>query len=118
MKLCSSDNHKVNKANKVNKVNKAPKNKINKQSKNLFYGTQYSFAKFKNIGDIKELPLNSTHKKLKDFHEKFTSLKNVAPRTEANKNLKEKVLDDAGDLYNDLYYIYKNKYNKEFGYRK
>ena len=34
-------------------------------------------------------------------------------RTKGNKNLKTKVLNDAGDLYNDLYYIYKNKYNKE-----
>ena len=86
---------------------------MNKQSKNLIYSTKHSFAKFKNIGDIRELSFDSMHKKLKDFHKNFTSLKNVAPRTEANKNLKEKVLDDAGDLYNDLYYIYKNKYNKE-----
>ena len=42
------------------------------------------------------------HRKLKNFHKKFTSLKNVAPRIEANKNLKEKVLDNAGDLFNEL----------------
>ena len=53
------------------------------------------------------------HKKLKNFHKKFTNLKNVTPRIETNKKLKEKVLDDAGDLFNDLYYIYKDKYNKE-----
>ena len=53
------------------------------------------------------------HKTLKNFNKKFTSLKNVVPLTKANKNLKEKVLDDAGDLFYDLYYIYKNKYNKE-----
>ena len=60
------------------------------------------------------------YKKLNDFHKKFTGLKNVTPRTEDNKSLKNKVLNDAGDLYNDLYCIYKNKYNKEikFGYRK
>ena len=29
------------------------------------------------------------------------------------KTLKEKVLDDAGDLFNDLQYIYKDKYNEE-----
>ena len=57
----------------TNKVNKAPKNKINKQINNLFYSKQYSFAKFKYIGDIKELSLDSIHKKLKDFHKKFTS---------------------------------------------
>ena len=53
------------------------------------------------------------HKKLQDFNKKFTVLKNVAPQTEANKNLNEKVLNDVGDLYNDLYHICKNKYNKE-----
>ena len=53
------------------------------------------------------------YKKLNDFHKKFTGLKNVTPRTEDNKSLKTKVLKDAGDLYNNLYYIYKNKYNKE-----
>ena len=52
-------------------------------------------------------------KKLQDFNKKFTVLKNVAPQTEANKNLNEKVLNNAGDLYNDLYHICKNKYNKE-----
>ena len=68
---------------------------------------------FKNIHDIKELSLDSMHKKLKDFHKKFTGLKNVNPRTKDNENLKNKVLKDAGDLYNDSYYICKNKYNKE-----
>ena len=42
------------------------------------------------------------HRKLKNFHKKFTSLKNVAPRIEANKNLKQKVLDNGGDLFNEL----------------
>ena len=53
------------------------------------------------------------HKKLKDFHKIFTGLKNATPRTKDNKNLKNRVLKDAGDLYNGLYYIYKNKCNKE-----
>ena len=42
------------------------------------------------------------HKKLKDFHKKFIKFKNVIPQIEANKNLKEKVLDNLGDLFNDL----------------
>ena len=62
----------------TNKVNKATKNKINRQSKNLIYNTQYSFANFKSIGDIKELSLDSMDKKLKDLHKEFTSLENVA----------------------------------------
>ena len=95
----------------TNKVSKAPKNKVNNQNKNLVYNSRHSFAKFKDIDEFKESSLISMHKKLKNFHKKFTELKNVVPQTEANKNLKEKVLDDAGDLFNDLYYIYKNKYN-------
>ena len=95
---------------------KTPKNKVineDKQNKKIVHNPQHSFAKFKNIGEIKELSLDSMHKTLKNFHKKFTSLKNVAPRTKSNKNLKNKVLNNAGDLYNDLYYIYKNKYNEE-----
>ena len=50
---------------------------------------------------------------MENFHEKFTDLKNVIPRKEANKNLNEKVFNDAGNLLNELCYIYKNKYSKE-----
>ena len=50
---------------------------------------------------------------MENFHEKFTDLKNVIPRKEANKNLKEKVFNDAGNLLHELCYIYKNKYSKE-----
>ena len=49
---------------------------------------------------------------MKDFHKKFPSLGNVVSQTNDNKTLKNKVLINAGDLYNDLYYIYKDKYNK------
>ena len=45
---------------------------------------------------------------------KFIKFKNVISQTEANKNLKEKVLDNIADLFfNELYYIYKDKYNEE-----
>ena len=102
----------------LNVFNKAPKNKVSNKNKQtnkqkLIYSSQYSFAKFKNIGEIKELSLDSMHKILKNFHKKFTNLKNVTPRTEAKKNLKNRVLNDAGDLYNELYYIYKDKYSEE-----
>ena len=50
------------------------------------------------------------HKKLKSFHKQFTSLKNVAPRTKDNEDKKKEVLNNAEDLYNELYYIYKDKY--------
>ena len=101
----------TNKINKINKINKTPK--INNQSKILIYNTQHSFAKFRNIDDIKELSLDSMYKKLNDFHKKFTRFKIVVPRTKDKKILKNKVLSNAGNLYNDLHYIYKDKYNKE-----
>ena len=59
------------------------------------------------------MSLDSTHKKLKNFHKKYTDLKNVTLQIRANKNLKEKVLDYVGDFYNELHYIYKEKYNEE-----
>ena len=40
----------------------------------------------------------------------FTILKNL---TTQKKELKNKVLNNAGDLYNSLYHSYKDKYNRE-----
>ena len=53
------------------------------------------------------------YKNLNDFHKKFTRLKTVASRTKDKKILKNKVLSNVRNLYNDLYYIYKYKYNEE-----
>ena len=50
---------------------------------------------------------------MREYHKKFTSLNNLVPRTENNKELKQEVLINAGDIYNKLYYIYQNKYNKK-----
>ena len=50
---------------------------------------------------------------MRKYHKKFISLKNLTPRTENNKKLKQEVLINAGDIYNALYDIYKNKYNKK-----
>ena len=50
---------------------------------------------------------------MRKHHKKFISLKNLTPRTECNKKLKQKVLINAGDIQNALYDIYKNKYNKQ-----
>ena len=50
---------------------------------------------------------------MREYHKKFTSLKNLVPRTKNNKKLKQEVLINAGDIYNALYDIYKNKYNKK-----
>ena len=50
----------------------------------------------------KNLIYNSQHSFTKDIDE-----------TDKNKVLKPKVLDNVGDLFNELYYIYKDKYNEE-----
>ena len=50
---------------------------------------------------------------MREYHEKITSLNNLAPRTENNKKLKQEVLINTGNIYNKLYYIYQNKYNKK-----
>ena len=80
----------LNAFNTTNKVSKTPKNKVNNQSKNLIYDSRYSFVKFKGIGESKKFSLESMHKTLKYFNEKFTDLKNVNPQTKDKKNLKEK----------------------------
>ena len=53
------------------------------------------------------------YKRLNDFKKRINQLKAVDPQTNENKFLKPKVLDNVGDLFNDLYYIYKDKYNEE-----
>ena len=53
------------------------------------------------------------YKKLEDFHNIFTSLKNLRTQKKKKKELKNKVLHDAGDLYNNLYHSYNDKYNGE-----
>ena len=52
-------------------------------------------------------------KRLNDFHKRVIKLKGVNPQTKANQDLKAKFLDNAGDIFNELYYIYKEKYEKE-----
>ena len=79
----------------------------------MVYNSQHSFAKFKDIDEFKELSLGSIYKKLNDFQKKFNKLKIVNPQTDNNKVLKEKVLGGVGDILNELYYIYKDRYNEE-----
>ena len=52
------------------------------------------------------------YKKLNDL-KKINKLKAVHRQTDENKVLKPKVLDNVGDLFNELYYIYKDKYNEK-----
>ena len=50
---------------------------------------------------------------MKVYHKKITSLNNLVPQTKNNEELKQEVLINAGDTYNELYYIYNNKCNKK-----
>ena len=49
---------------------------------------------------------------MREYHKKITSLKNLVPQTQNNKELKKEILNNAGNYYNELYYIYKNKCNE------
>ena len=40
-------------------------------------------------------------------------LKNVTAQTDENEDQQEKVLNDVRDLFNERYYIYKDKYNEK-----
>ena len=59
------------------------------------------------------LLFGSIHKRLNEFYKNFGWFENFSPQTKEKGNLKEKVLSNAGGLFNELYYIYKGKYNKE-----
>ena len=50
---------------------------------------------------------------MKEYHKKFNSLNNLKPRTKDNEKLKQGVLTNVGDIYNELYDIYKSKYKKK-----
>ena len=79
----------------------------------MVYNQQHSFAKIKNINDFKDTSLDSLHKGLNEIQKKFTNFKKVIPKTKDKEDLKAKVLDSAGDLFNELYYIYIEKYEEE-----
>ena len=81
-----------------------------KNDKYLVYNLHNSFRKFNDIDEFKESSLDSMYKKLNDF-KKNDKLKTVDPQTD--KSWSQKVLDDAGDLFNELYYIFKEKYIEE-----
>ena len=99
--------------NTINTTNRATKNKINIQNKNLIYNSKHSFVKYRDIDEFKELSLDIFYKKLNKFNDEITSLENISSRKEEKKGLKNQVLFNAKKLYNVLYYIYKDKYNKK-----
>ena len=50
---------------------------------------------------------------MKEHHKKFNSLDKLKTRTKDNEKRKGEVLTNVGDIYNELYDIYKSKYNKK-----
>ena len=99
--------------NTLSATNKAPKNKTNIQSKKLIYDVNRSFAKLKNIDDIKKLSLDSMFNLMKEHHKKFNSLNKLKPQKENNEKQKQEVLTNVGNIYNELYDIYKSRYSKK-----
>ena len=99
--------------NRFSTTNKASKNKINNQSKKLIYDANHSFTNLRNIGDIKKLPLDSMFNLMREYHKKFNSFNNLKTRTKDNEKRKQELLTNVGDIYNDLYDIYKSKSNKK-----
>ena len=71
--------------NTLGATNKAPKSKTNILSKKLTYDVNHSFAKLKNIEDIKKLSLDSMFNLMKEHHKKFNSLNKLKTRTKDNK---------------------------------
>ena len=96
---------------------KALKNKINNQDKRLVYDANHSFSELRNINNIKKLSFESMFSITKEIHQKFNNLSNLKTRTKDNEKRKQKVLANVADIYNELYYVYKSKYNK-FDYKK
>ena len=79
----------------------------------MIYNSRHSFVKYKDIDKFKDLSLDSFYKKLNKFNNEIVDLRNVSSRKEEKKELKYQVLSNAKKLYNELYYIYNKKYNKE-----
>ena len=50
---------------------------------------------------------------MKEHYKKFNSLIDLKPRTRVNNNKRLEVLIHIGYIYNELYDIYRSKYNKE-----
>ena len=99
--------------NKFIATNKAFENKTNTQSKKLVYNANHSFAELRNTDNIKKLSFSSMFNIMKQYHEKFNNLNNLKTLTKNNETLKQEVLNNVGDIYNQLCYVYKSKYNKK-----
>ena len=67
----------------------------------MVYNSQRCFVKFKDVDEVNELSLDSMYKKLNNFKKRFNRLKSVNPQTDNNEFLKQKVLVNVIDLFNE-----------------
>ena len=81
--------------------------KKDKQNKILVYNQQHTFAKMKGVCAFKELSLGWF------YVLKTECLKQLNLQPKEKENLKAKSLDHVGDLFNELFYVYQDKYYKE-----
>ena len=79
----------------------------------MIYNPLHNFATFKDIDGFEELSLDFMYKRLDEFKKRFNKFKALNSQTDKNKNVQEKVLHYVGNLFKELYYIYKDKYNEE-----
>ena len=56
--------------------------------------------------------INPMFNLMKEHYKKLNSLINLKPRSRENKNKRLEVIIHAGNIYNELYNIYRSKYNK------
>ena len=50
---------------------------------------------------------------MKHHHKKINSLNKLKPQKVNNEKQKQEVLTNVGDIYNELYDVYKSKYSKK-----
>ena len=58
---------------------------------------------------ILAISLGSMFNIMKEYHQKFNKLNNRKTRTKDNEKRKQEVLTNVGNIYNELYDIYKSK---------
>ena len=75
--------------------------------------TKYKEGEYLKKKDKKLIHNKNWMNDFKFFLKKINKLKAADPQTNETKVLKPKVLDNVEDLFNELYYIYKDRSNEE-----
>ena len=87
----------------ANKVSKAANNEsnFNYNSKYAFYRFYRDFEKFKRM-----VLIDSKHGEFKEFHELLNDFKNYKPVTIETKHCKNRIINNANQLYNTYFDYY------------